>query len=67
MERYRIYGKLDDMKRFKPVGGGRLVSNLIYAEIFDVQDDEVLSRLKKEVERIKQGNGGEWELRKISA
>jgi hypothetical protein len=67
MKRYRIYGKLDDMKCFRPLGGGRLVFNLIYAEIFDVQDDEVLARLKKEVERIKQANGGEWELRKISA
>jgi hypothetical protein len=55
------------MKCFRPLGGGRLVFNLIYAEIFDVQDDEVLARLKKEVERIKQANGGEWELRKISA
>ena len=67
MRQYRIYGKPEGAKRFKPLGGDRLQSNIMHAEVFTIDENKIgaLSGLQREVDYIKATNGGEWELRRI--
>lgn len=60
---YRIYGKLEGMRRFKPLGGNALVDKLIYAEIFYVNEPEHIVKLKKELAFLSEQ--GEFELREV--
>lgn len=44
--KYLIYGKTQEMKKFKPVGTGGLVGNLIYAYMYEKSQDAT-SDMKK--------------------
>jgi len=63
-ETYRIYGRMGDMKRMSPVGGGNFVVNLIYAELFTPQDMVDVYKLLDLLEELNQQ--GEFELREVT-
>lgn len=60
---FHIYGKMGNMKKMKPIGGQRFVTNLIYADIFSVESIEDESKLLKELSFLK--TQGDFELREI--
>jgi hypothetical protein len=66
MNRYIVYGKIGDMKRFSPMGGASFVTNLIHAEVFTTETLADRARLDHFVEQLAKSNGGKWELRETS-
>lgn len=60
---YRIYGRMGDMKRMSPIGGGSFVVNLIYAELFTPKDAIEVGKLMNMLNELK--DQGEFEIRKV--
>jgi len=60
---YMIYGKMNGMKRFKPISGDRFVTNLIYADLFRVTSEEYKEKLKLEL--IELNKQGDFKLKKV--
>ena len=60
---YIIYGKMNGMKRFKPISGDRFVTNLIYADLFHVTSEDYKEKLKLEL--IELNKQGEFKLKKV--
>lgn len=60
---FHIYGRMNGMKRMKPVNKSRFVTNLIYADIYRVECAEDEAKLQKELAFL--NTQGEFELREI--
>lgn len=60
---YRLYGKIGNMKRVKPVAGSRFVTNLIYAEIYTPRNQEDVIKMKREIEYL--NKQGQFEFKAI--
>jgi len=60
---YMIYGKMGNMKRFRPVSNTGFCVNLIYAELFTITNEEVKEKFEKELEYLK--NQGNFEAREV--
>lgn len=61
---YRIYGKVEGMKRMKPLSGDTFTTNLIYAEIFTPASNADCEKLRRELAFL--NAQGSFELRKVS-
>jgi len=60
---YYIYGKMNDMKRMRPMSGDHFTYNIIHAEVFTPQDAEACERLDRELAHMQ--TQGEFELRMV--
>lgn len=60
---YRIYGRMNKMKRMAPLGGGNFVKNLIYAELFTPQKSSQIESLSGLLKTL--NLQGEFELREV--
>jgi len=61
-----IYGKMDGMKQFRPLGKDGFVVNIMHAEIFEINNDSEYKRLENEVSFMNENNQGKFELRRKS-
>ena len=59
---YRIYGKMQNMKKMKPISDNSFCTNLIYADIFTPKDERQVLKLQKEIDYL--NTQGKFELRK---
>lgn len=56
-----IYGKMGNMKRFKPVSGDHFVTNRIHGEMYSPITEEDVAKLNRELAFMQ--SQGEFELR----
>lgn len=62
---YHIYGKLDGMKQYRPLGNGSLEVNLIHAMIYEITSADMKEKFQKNLDYIRKENGGQWQAREI--
>ena len=62
---YRVYAKLEGQKKFSPLGDGQQVINLIYANIYTVNNQAKKEEFDAWVNRLNQDNDGIFEARPV--
>lgn len=62
---YRVYGKMDNMKRMKPISGDQFVTNLIYADMFYIATEDHRRKFMQEI--VFMNSQGTFEARQIKA
>lgn len=60
---YRIYGKMEGMKRMQAVAGCDFTKTLIHADLYVVRDEEDQAKLERELAYL--NTQGQFELRAI--
>jgi len=60
---YHIYGKISNMKRYRPLSKDRFVTNLIHADIFKIDTEKDKEELEREMKFL--NKQGSFSLRRI--
>lgn len=61
---YRIYGKVEGMKRMMPLAGSRFVVELVLADIYEILNERDRVALEQEMYYLQ--TQGQFELREVT-